>query len=1126
MKYNLSRKHISLFLRSAWILVLAPGAFAQTSPPAQSLPFSYTEIAGGTLPAGVAVHRFGTTSAAIPTSRTTSPASGDLPYLTNSTSGGWLNAGTNGENGIAMLASGSNAAGAVVISINTIGKTNILVEWTARTIQQQASRDNSLALQYRIGDSGDFSDLGTAAEVYSSAGNVAGHAASFSIMLPAALENQNLVQLRWIYWESSVGLTGSRDRIALDDVSIDETVSGPDVTAPVISSLSPQENATNVQLTSNLVLTLSENVVKKAGAFTITNTTDNTTQSVDIQSADVTVNGAVITISGVTLLNSKLYAVTLPAGAFSDAAGNDFSGITDAIAWTFTTIAPPGTATKIHAIQGSGQLAALTGEYTIEGVVTRTFIGSNGLNGFYVQEEDADADSDPTTSEGIFVYNVAADPVGVVTPNQGDKVNLTGTVVDFVGTTSGVTTRLTEIKTLTSFTNLGPAAMPTPVAVKLPVADVANLEQYEGMLTELSATTGNLTVTEFFELGRYGQVLLSVEGDGNQPGTDARLDQFTQFNAPDAAGYSAYLAQIAKRQILLDDGSTRQNPDPIIFGRGGNPLSASNTLRGGDQVASIVGILDERLEGYRIQTATGVNFQPVNPRSDTPPALTGGAVSGSPSLKVGSANVLNYFVNLDVSGDAYRGANTAEEFQRQKTKIIKALIRSGADLIGLMEIQHNGATPTSALEDLVSGLNADAEGTGDYAFIDPASAGAPISTDAITVGIIYKTSQVTPSGNAATLTTSAAFDLVGRRPLAQTFTQNSNGEEFTVVVNHFKSKGSSSGGAGDGDAGDGQGFSNGTRSRQAINLAAWLALKPTGSEDPDYLILGDLNAYAKEDPLTILAAAGYQNLLPETSYSYVFDGQVGSLDHALASGSLSRQVTGAAKWHINADEPNVMDYNTEFKSPAQVSSLYSADQFRSSDHDPVLIGLALDKALPVSYISFEGTASKQGIELSWKTAGEEDNRGFEVLKSMDGMQFEKIGFVSGNATTNQRNDYAFRDVHVQPGKTYYYQLKQHDFQGTFELSRIIAVKADSENLQNVIYPNPNHGVFTLLAPNADIQSLRMFGITSQQVNIVVTKGEHMHEFLLQTKGPLTAGLYYVEFMTAGLGKQQVKLVVK
>jgi Ca2+-binding RTX toxin-like protein len=204
-----------------------------------------------------------------------------------------------------------------------------------------------------------------------------------------------------------------------------------------------------------------------------------------------------------------------------------------------------------------------------------------------------------------------------------------------------------------------------------------------------------------------------------------------------------------------------------------------------------------------------------------------------------------------------------------------------------------------------------------------------------------------------------AFDLVGRKPLAQTFQQISTGELFTAVVNHFKSKGSSSGGVGDADAGDGQGLSNGTRTRQAQDLAAWLATKPTGTNDADYLLLGDFNAYAQEDPITTLASAGYGNLLPNTSYSYVFDGQVGALDHALGSNSLATQVTGAEKWHINADEPTVLDYNTEFKSAGQIISLYNADQFRASDHDPVLVGLNLNSA--PSNVTLSATSTNENV---------------------------------------------------------------------------------------------------------------------------------------------------------------------
>jgi Ca2+-binding RTX toxin-like protein len=157
----------------------------------------------------------------------------------------------------------------------------------------------------------------------------------------------------------------------------------------------------------------------------------------------------------------------------------------------------------------------------------------------------------------------------------------------------------------------------------------------------------------------------------------------------------------------------------------------------------------------------------------------------------------------------------------------------------------------------------------------------------------------------------------------------------------LKSKGSSAGGAGDADAGDGQGLSNGSRSRAASELADWLATAPTGSSDPDVLILGDLNSYLQEDPIRILASRGYRSLFDADSYSYQFNGQWGSLDHMLASDSLYSQVSGSGKWHINSDEPIILDYNIEFKSTAQQASFYNADPFRTSDHDPLLAGLSL-----------------------------------------------------------------------------------------------------------------------------------------------------------------------------------------
>ncbi len=259
-------------------------------------------------------------------------------------------------------------------------------------------------------------------------------------------------------------------------------------------------------------------------------------------------------------------------------------------------------------------------------------------------------------------------------------------------------------------------------------------------------------------------------------------------------------------------------------------------------------------------------------------------------------------------------------------------------MVGLNEIENDGGS-LSAIVDLVDGLN-EATAPGTYSYIDTGVVG----TDQIKVAMIYQPAAVTPVGAYAVLDSSVDpdFDTTRNRPaIAQTFRYDALGTTFTVVANHLKSKGSGCG-AGD-DATDGSGNCNGTRTRAAEALARWLATDPTGSGDPDVLVIGDLNSYAKETPVQALEDAGYTNLLHaydgDAAYSYVFSGQSGYLDHALASPSLLGQVKGVDEWHINADEPIVLDYNVEFKSPGQVASFYSPGPFRASDHDALVVGL-------------------------------------------------------------------------------------------------------------------------------------------------------------------------------------------
>jgi len=184
-----------------------------------------------------------------------------------------------------------------------------------------------------------------------------------------------------------------------------------------------------------------------------------------------------------------------------------------------------------------------------------------------------------------------------------------------------------------------------------------------------------------------------------------------------------------------------------------------------------------------------------------------------------------------------------------------------------------------------------------------------------------------------------------------------NGERFTVIVNHFKSKSCTDAAGAELDQRDGQGCFNPTRLAQAQALRSFVAQRQAASGSNDVLVVGDLNAYAQEDPIFDLTSSGYVDQIgrfPVPGYSFVFDGNSGRLDHAIATPGLSAKVVSASFWAINADEASLRDYNQEFKAPRTCSGNpcppdpFAPDVFRSSDHDPVLVGLGIFKTITAS----------------------------------------------------------------------------------------------------------------------------------------------------------------------------------
>jgi predicted extracellular nuclease len=593
---------------------------------------------------------------------------------------------------------------------------------------------------------------------------------------------------------------------------------------------------------------------------------------------------------------------------------------------------PPGgpPVTAIPAIQGNGAASPLVGqEVTVTGVVTGDFQSGDGdalhdLGGFFIQ---GIPDADLQSSDGVFVFDGNAPAIDV---SAGDNVEVTGTVNEYFGET-----RLTAASVGVVGTG---AIMPAPV--NFPVAGaatnsdgelIADLERFEGMLLRLPQT---MTVASLRELERYGAVLLAAGG---------RPVQFTNANAPDAVAYSQYLADIAAQRIVLDDGRNAMNATPVRYLDAGP--GATYSIRVGDEITEVTGNLrysrgigGSGTETWRLMPTVAPQFAVGNPRPGAP------AIGGT--LRVASFNALNFFTTIDSgqsicgpSGNSNcRGADSSAEFNRQLAKFVSALVMIDADVVGLVELENN---TTASLQAIVDAINA-ATGAGRYEFVDTGTIGAGV----IKGGFIYKPATVSPQGAFAILDSNvdARFDDNRNRPaLAQTFTQTSDGAALTLVLNHLKSKGSDCDSSGDPDTGDGQGNCNRTRTNAALAIADWIALDPTASGDPDFLIMGDLNAYVAEDPLTALRAAGFTNLVEASAggnaYSFVFDGQAGALDHALASASLVPQVVETLEWHINADEPALLDYNLDSgRDPA----LFDATTpYRSSDHDPVIVGLDL-----------------------------------------------------------------------------------------------------------------------------------------------------------------------------------------
>ncbi|UZN04973.1 ExeM/NucH family extracellular endonuclease [Cellulomonas sp. S1-8] len=604
-------------------------------------------------------------------------------------------------------------------------------------------------------------------------------------------------------------------------------------------------------------------------------------------------------------------------------------------------------AATIAEVQGTGAASPLVGVVvTTSGVVTAAY-PTGGLSGYVLQTAGSGGGdvASRTSSDAVFVYSPAT--AGQV--EVGQHLRVTGEVSEFNGLTEITVSAADAVEVL-------PAAdAPTPVSAAWP-ADAAAREVLESMLF---LPTGDLTVSNTFSTNQYGEVGLA---SGTTP-----LLQPTEVGRPGSAEAAAAVADNAARGVVLDDGASTN-----FLGAGNGGLtppyvSLENPVRVGAavQVTEPL-VVDYRNNAWKLNPTTPVvagGPAPVTFEDDRTAAPE--AVGGD--LSVASFNVLNYFTTLgdatpscvayaDPTGEPVtvregcdqRGAWDAADLERQQTKIVAAIAALDADVVGLMEIENSArvdGVADEALATLVDALNA-AAGSEEWAFV-PSSDELPPATeqDVITNAIIYRTAAVTPTGASRALGDQSEDDQAfgnAREPIGQVFTPTGGGEPFLVVVNHFKSKGSPGPWPGDADAGDGQGASNESRVRQATALRDWV---PSVQGDAEAVALvGDFNSYTLEDPLQVLYDVGYVDAvaaLAPGQYSYSFGGLSGSLDHVLLNEAAAARATGADVWEINAPESIALEYS---RYAYHGTTFWAPDAYRSSDHDPVVVGLSAGDA--------------------------------------------------------------------------------------------------------------------------------------------------------------------------------------
>ncbi|MGH9754252.1 MAG: lamin tail domain-containing protein [Blastocatellia bacterium] len=643
--------------------------------------------------------------------------------------------------------------------------------------------------------------------------------------------------------------------------------------------------------------------------------------------------------------------------------------------------APPPTF-AINAIQGSGAISPfINQEVTTTGVVT-----ARKSNGFFLQTPDANVDADPNTSEGVFVFTASAPAAAV-----GDAVSVVGTAGEFFGLTQLASSNLDV--TIISSGNTPPTPVNLTPSILNPAGALDQLERVEGMRLHAGALVSIAPTNEF---GEIFTVLFGVARPLREPGIE--------ISSPLPPGAPCCAPRFD------------ENPERLMVDSDGQLGATALAATSGVTLTNVTGPLDFTFGDYKLLP-------------DAPPAVSANLIAipapapNNNEFTIGSFNLENFFSSNPNFADRLNKASLA----------IRNAMRS-PDIIGMEEVGD-----IAALTALADKINSDsgAPSANYQAFLIESDND---TEDDIDVGFLVKASRVnvvsvTQEGRDATFINplnNQAETLNDRPPLILRATiQAPVGPAFpvTVIVNHLRSLIDV-----DQDPGDGPRVREKRRKQ-----AEFLANLVQSLQSENLVLVGDFNAFqfndgyvdsigtikgmptppdqvtlASDDLVNPNLTTLVETLPPDQRYSFIFQGNAQTLDHALVDDEMLQRLTRFTYARNNADFPD--SFGADATRPERVS-----------DHD-----------MPVAYFNFppvnlsfflhgEGSANNPPTLFLDQTAPTATTAKFKdsaAIKFRGGNSWKEIGHWQAAPAMTIGTLTALSDLRVWIG------LKNSDDQGT------------------------------------------------------------------------------------------------